>query len=173
MADAATLGSISGPGVTIGTPYAMAPEQVKAGKLDHRTDVWALGVLLYEMVAGHQPFGGASLPELMAAILRDRPAPLRLSPAAEPIRGIIETCLAKDPEHTLSARRGREARARGVALGTASPTKSGAHLAASPSSGRLSWSGRRAKARSSVASASAHDSARRGRSPKPAAGSCA
>jgi serine/threonine protein kinase len=74
------------PDVMIGTPYAMAPEQVNAGKLDHRTDVWALGVLLCEMVAGCQPFGGRSLPELMAAILRDPPAALRLDPTAEPIR---------------------------------------------------------------------------------------
>jgi tetratricopeptide (TPR) repeat protein/predicted Ser/Thr protein kinase len=98
MADTPTQGSISGPGVTIGTPYAMAPEQVRAGKLDHRTDVWALGVLLYEMAAGYQPFRGASIPELMAAILRDPPARLGLSPAAEPIRAVIETCLAKDPD---------------------------------------------------------------------------
>jgi predicted Ser/Thr protein kinase/tetratricopeptide (TPR) repeat protein len=127
MADAPTLGSISGPDVMIGTPYTMAPEQVKAGKLDHRTDVWALGVLLYEMVAGHQPFSGASLPELMAAILRDPPAALRLDPAAEPIRAIIETCLAKDPDKRYQ--RAEDVKLALAAMAGRSLTSSGRSLA--------------------------------------------
>src|SRR5262245_60678836 len=98
MADAMTLESLSGPGITAGTPYAMAPEQVKSGTIDHRTDIWALGVLLYEMVSGRQPFSGATMPELMAAILRDPPAPLQLGPGAAPIVTVIETCLQKSPE---------------------------------------------------------------------------
>src|SRR5262245_21096289 len=130
MTDASTQGSISGPDVTVGTPYAMAPEQVKAGKLDHRTDVWALGVLLYEMVAGSHPFGGASLPELMAAILRDQPAALRLSPAAEPIRGIIATCLAKDPDRRYQRADDVKRALEAVVLGMPSPTKSAHTLAA-------------------------------------------
>ena len=124
LADAPTLGSISGPDVTIGTPYAMAPEQVRAGQLDHRTDVWALGVLLYEMAAGYQPFGGGSLPELMAAILRDQPAPLRLSPAAAPIRGIIETCLAKDRDKRYQRAEDVKRALEGVTPGAASGGKS-------------------------------------------------
>ena len=82
------------------------------------------------MVAGHQPFGGASLPELMAAILRDQPAPLRLSPAAEPIRGIIETCLAKDPDTRYQRAEDVKLALEAVSLGTASPTKSARTLAA-------------------------------------------
>jgi tetratricopeptide (TPR) repeat protein len=97
MAAASTVGVVTGPGLTAGTPYAMAPEQVRATTVDRRTDIWALGILLYEMVSGRQPFTGQSLAELMASILRDPPAPLRLTPAAEPIRTVIETCLAKDP----------------------------------------------------------------------------
>ena len=84
-------------GLSAGTPYAMAPEQVRATTVDRRTDIWALGVLLYEMVSGRRPFTGHSRAELMASILRDPPAPLRMTPAAEPIRTVIETCLAKDP----------------------------------------------------------------------------
>ena len=129
MADALTLESISGPGITIGTPYAMAPAQVKAGTLDHRTDVWALGVLLYEMVSGYQPFGGATMPELMAAILRDPPAPLRLSPAAEPIRAIIDTCLAKDPNQRYQRAEDAKLALLAMAVGAPSPTKSGRMVA--------------------------------------------
>jgi tetratricopeptide (TPR) repeat protein/predicted Ser/Thr protein kinase len=123
--DAPTLGSMSGPGVAIGTPYAMAPEQVKGGKLDHRTDVWALGVLLYEMASGHKPFGGSSLPELMAAILRDEPAPLKLSPAAEPMRAIIHTCLAKDPERRYQRAEDVKLALQALVTGTPTLTDSG------------------------------------------------
>ena len=97
MAAASTVGVVTGPGMSAGTPYAMAPEQVRATTIDRRTDIWALGILLYEMVSGRQPFAGHSLAELMASILRDPPAPLRLASAAEPIRTVILTCLAKDP----------------------------------------------------------------------------
>ena len=128
--DAPTLETISGPGVTIGTPYAMAPEQVKAGKLDHRTDVWALGVLLYEMVSGYQPFGGATMGELMAAILRDAPAPLQLSPAAEPIRAIIDTCLAKDPNQRYQRTADVKLALLAIAVGPSPPTKPGLMMAA-------------------------------------------
>ena len=130
--DAPTQGSISGPDVTIGTPYAMAPEQVKAGKLDHRTDVWALGVLLYEMVAGDKPFRGESLPELMAAILRDQPPPLTLSSAAEPIRGIIEMCLAKDPDTRYQRAEDVTLALQAAAMGMASSANSARPPAALP-----------------------------------------
>ena len=97
MAAASTVGLGTALGLSAGTPYAMAPEQVRATTIDRRTDIWALGILLYEMVSGRQPFTGHSRAELMASILRDPPAPLRMAPAAEPIRTVIETCLAKDP----------------------------------------------------------------------------
>ena len=161
--------------VTIGTPYAMAPEQVRAGTLDHRTDIWALGVLLYEMVSGRQPFTGATLAELMASILRDPPAPLRLSPAAEPIRTMIETCLAKDPnqryQHAEDVKLalqeiGRVARRR-------QPSRGAMLAQACRSSDRRSWNGRRARAPLSAASANMAGWQRPGRAPKRAAGNCA
>jgi serine/threonine protein kinase len=79
---ATTLSSLVPPGTPTGTPYAMAPEQVRGENSDARTDVWALGVLLYEMVAGAKPFRGATVPEMFSAILRDSPARL---PDAVPV----------------------------------------------------------------------------------------
>jgi predicted ATPase/predicted Ser/Thr protein kinase len=88
--------SFPGPGVGVGTPYAMAPEQVRGRDADARTDLWALGILLYEMLQGARPFNAATVPELFSSILRDPPAPL---PARilQPLREIVYRCLAKDP----------------------------------------------------------------------------
>ena len=113
IATASTVGIATAADLSAGTPYAMAPEQVRATTVDRRTDIWALGILLYEMVSGRQPFTGHSVAELMASIMRDPPAPLRLTPAAEPIRTVIETCLAKDSRQSLSARREHQVRAPG------------------------------------------------------------
>src|SRR6185436_9560138 len=59
----------------VGTIHYMAPEQVEGHDTDHRTDLWALGVMLYEMATGQRPFAGDSAASVMSAILRDR-APL-------------------------------------------------------------------------------------------------
>ena len=97
LAPAVTMATLAAPGAATGTPYAMAPEQVRGGATDARTDVWAFGVLLYEMLTGSHPFTASSWPDLFSAILRDRPAPL---PSAVPavLQTLIEQCLEKSPE---------------------------------------------------------------------------
>jgi serine/threonine-protein kinase len=97
-AEAATksLATLTGAGALVGTVPYMAPEQLRGLPADARSDVWALGVVLYEMAAGRRPFQGQTGFELSSAILNQVPPPL---PAAVPagLGAVIERCLAKEP----------------------------------------------------------------------------
>jgi serine/threonine-protein kinase len=95
--DATTAGSLLPAGVIAGTPYAMAPEQVRGGPTDARTDVWALGVLLYEAACGEKPFDAPTITEVFSSILRDAPRPWP-DAVPLPLRAVVERCLEKDPE---------------------------------------------------------------------------
>ena len=96
MSDATTMSSVVSAGGIAGTPYAMAPEQVRGSAADARTDIWALGVLLHEMAGGGPPFDAPTILELYSSILRDAPTPLPdMVPAG--LKAVIERCLAKDP----------------------------------------------------------------------------
>jgi TolB-like protein/Tfp pilus assembly protein PilF len=91
-----SLASLTQAGALIGTVPYMAPEQLRGQPADARSDVWALGVVLYEMVAGARPFQGQTSFELSSAILNQLPPPL---PPAVPTQlgAVIERCLAKEP----------------------------------------------------------------------------
>jgi serine/threonine-protein kinase len=91
-----TMESLESMGTTGGTLSYMAPEALRGEQCDHRADVWALGVVLYEMLAGQPPFRGGTPFEVSAAILHKTPPPL---PVLVPpsVVAVIEQCLAKDP----------------------------------------------------------------------------
>src|SRR5262245_53354512 len=98
VAEASTLSQVTltEPGALGGTLAYMSPEQLRGEPVDARSDIWALGVVLYEMVAGVRPFHGRTAFELSAAILNHSPLPLTLKvPTA--LRVLIERCLEKEP----------------------------------------------------------------------------
>ena len=69
----------------MGTPRYMVPEQARGQKVDVRADIFSLGVMLYEMLAGRPPFAGETPDEIIASILRDEPPPLaQYAPEAPP-----------------------------------------------------------------------------------------
>jgi len=93
------------PGGLIGTVPYMAPEQVQGQRADHRSDIFALGVVLYEMLTGHRPFGGSTTVETAAAILKEDPEPISVAaPAVPPTLGsVVSKCLEKRPEDRFSS----------------------------------------------------------------------
>ena len=82
------------PGLIIGTPNYMSPEQARGKDLDHRTDIFSFGVLLYEMFSGNQPFDGETVSDIIAAVLTRKPRRLRSLPAE--LEAVILKALQKD-----------------------------------------------------------------------------
>lgn len=83
------------PGMIMGTASYMSPEQTRGKDIDARTDVWSLGVLIYEMLAGHTPFTGETTSDKIAAILGKEPPPLDPAVPAE-LRRIVNKSLQKN-----------------------------------------------------------------------------
>jgi Tol biopolymer transport system component len=92
--------SLTAAGTILGTFQYMAPEQLEGGEADARTDIFALGALIYEMVTGKKAFEGKSQASLISSIMSSEPASVStvqpFSPAA--LDRVIRTCLAKDPD---------------------------------------------------------------------------
>ena len=119
-------------GTILGTLHYMAPEQLEGKDADERSDIFAFGCVLYELITGKRPFEGASPASLIAAILEKAPEPLK----PDRLNRVIEICLAKDPEDRWqNARDVRRALEVNAAEGAGPITK------ASPRGGsRLAWS---------------------------------
>lgn len=98
--EAATLGVVTAAGTVLGTAGYMAPEQVRGQAVDHRTDIFSLGCVLYDMLSGTQAFGADTPADSLSAILTTEPAPLSEVQGELPqalVRG-VQRCLEKRPE---------------------------------------------------------------------------
>jgi serine/threonine-protein kinase len=105
-ADVATTSntpSMTQAGIILGTPAYMSPEQTKGRSVDKRSDVWAFGCVLYEMLTGKRTFAGEGISDTLAAILRSEPdwTALPVSTPA-PVRALLEGCLEKDRHERLA-----------------------------------------------------------------------
>jgi Tol biopolymer transport system component len=117
LAETVTVSPLTGEGVVLGTLQYMAPEQLESGQADHRTDIFAFGSVLHEMLTGRKAFAGDSRMSLLSAIVRDTPPPASsLIGDVARDRGVstarlrmldrvIATCLAKDPDNRWQATR--------------------------------------------------------------------
>jgi len=85
-------------GVILGTAAYMSPEQARGKPVDSRTDIWAFGAVLYELVTGRRLFEGEDLTETLAAVVKTDPD---LRDVPEPIRRVLQRCLQKDPNKRL------------------------------------------------------------------------
>ena len=95
-------GSLEGTeeGRILGTPAYMSPEQARGQAVDRRSDIWAFGCVLFEMLAGRRPFEGETMTDTLVQVLEREPDWGALpAPTPEPIRTLLRRCLVKDPSH--------------------------------------------------------------------------
>jgi serine/threonine protein kinase len=87
-------------GIVLGTVTYMSPEQARGNKVDYRTDIFSLGVILYQMLVGRKPFEGPTTSDVIVALLTKDPVPLReLAPdVPAALQAIVSRCLEKQPE---------------------------------------------------------------------------
>ena len=89
-------------GLILGTAAYMAPEQARGRMVDRRADIWAFGLVLFEMLAGVRPFGGETISETIAAIIKDPPSWTALPQGLPPrLKALLRRTLEKDPKRRL------------------------------------------------------------------------
>src|SRR4029079_15226742 len=100
-----TVAPLSSEGQVVGTIAYMAPEQLRGGEVDARSDIFALGVILYELATGRSPFPGDSEADITSSILRDTPEPItRIRDNLSPdLARIVSQCLEKDSRRRIQS----------------------------------------------------------------------
>ena len=94
----ATATRLTSPGLVVGTPQYMAPEQITGARLDRRTDLFAAGAILFEMLSGQTAFGGATAVDVLQKVLHEQPPALLGSALVTALDAIIHRALAKKPD---------------------------------------------------------------------------
>ena len=102
QAAAPASSTLTGAGTVVGTPAYMSPEQARGYRVDRRTDIWAFGCVLFELLSGRRAFDGPTASDVMAAVLEHDPEWSRLPDSTPPsLRRLLERCLVKDPRRRL------------------------------------------------------------------------
>ena len=134
--------NLTAQGMLLGTFQYMAPEQLEGGEADARSDIFAFGAVLYEMVTGKRAFEGKSQASLISAIMSSTPAPLSaLQPLSPPgLDRVVKKCLEKDPDERWQSAHDLEDELKWVAEGSAATAVApAASRAGHRSSARLAW----------------------------------
>ena len=132
--------TLTGQGMIVGTVQYMAPEQVEGRPADARTDLWALGAILYEMLTGKPAFEGSSVASVMVAIVEREPRQIAsLQPLVPPaLDRLVRKCLAKDPDARWQTAADVADELRWLAGGSG-PTVASGEDRARPRSRRAAW----------------------------------
>ena len=143
MTRLATAAPATAQGTILGTVQYMAPEQVEGKEADARSDIWALGAVIYEMATGVRPFKGDTPASVIGAILRDDPPSISslqpLTPAA--LDRVVSVCLARDPDDRWQSARDltRELRWIAQALSAPLPAEAGGPVRVASSRKNREW----------------------------------
>jgi eukaryotic-like serine/threonine-protein kinase len=124
--DATRAAPLTDHGAIVGTFQYLAPEQIQGAEADARSDIWAFGCVLYEMVSATRPFEAPTRASVMAAILERQPPPLRLTGALAPgLQRVIDACLEKNPDDRFQSLRDvrREMEWLSAPVGAAAPVR--------------------------------------------------